>query len=104
MPFWIRALCGISAFIFLIWGILGLLPFVPGGFVCFPVSILFFKIARIPVISKLAEKLFSPFYPIFRKLSIWFENQPWGIRTRKRMADFIKFLRSKRGKKEDKEE
>ncbi len=104
MPFWTRVLCGILAFIFLVWGILGLIPFVPGGFVCFPVSILFFKIARIPVISKLVKQLFAPFYPAARKLSIWFENQPWGIRIRKRMANFIKFLRSKRGKNKDKEE
>lgn len=104
MDFWVRVLCGILAFIFLAWGILGLLPLVPGGFICFPISIFFFKIARIPVISKLAEKLFSPFYPMARKLIIWFENQPWGIRTRKRMADFLKFLRSKRSKKEDKDE
>ena len=104
MPFWSRVLCGILAFIFLAWGIFGLFPFVPGGFICFPISIYFFKIARIPLISKLAEKLFSPFYPTARRLSIWFENQHWGIRVRKRTADFIRFLRSKRGKKEDKEE
>ena len=103
MPFWSRVLCGILAFIFLAWGILGLLPLVPGGFICLPISILFFKIARIPVISKLAEWLFSPLYPTVRRLSVWFENKSWGIRIRKRMADFIRFLRSKRGKKEDKD-
>lgn len=101
MPFWIRALCGILAFIFLVWGILGLLPFVPGGFVCFPISVTFFGIARIPFISKLVKWLFSPFYPMARKLSIWFSNQPWGMPIRKKMADFVKFLRSKKSKKQD---
>ena len=104
MPFWIRVLCGILAFVFLVWGFFGLFPFVPGGFVCFPISVLFFKISRIPVISKFVKKLFSPFYPAARKLSIWFENQPWGIRIRKKMADFIKFLRSKKNRKENKDE
>lgn len=92
MPFWRRILYGVLALIFLIWGFVGLMPLIPGGIVCFPISIYFFKKAHIPLVSGFIGK-------ISRRFSIWFENQPWGIRIRKRTADFIKFLRSKMSKK-----
>ena len=94
MPFWRRILYGILALIFLIWGLVGLIPLIPGGIICFSISIYFFKKAHIPFVSEFIGRM-------TRRFSIWFENQPWGIRIRKRIADFIKFLRSKANKRKN---
>ena len=96
MSFKFRILSGILGFIFLIWGILGLFPFMPGGILCFPISILFFKLAKIPVFSRFVSRVSAPFLSVFRRWMIWFEKKRWGIKIRVRVARLIRWMRSKR--------
>jgi hypothetical protein len=98
MPFWIRVICGVLGFVFLIWTIVGLFPMVPGGIVCLPISILFFKLAKIPFFSRFVGRISAPLLFALRKMTLWVEKRAWGIQVRVRIARFVKWLRSKREK------
>lgn len=94
MSLWARVAAGVLAFVFLIIGIVGVfIPILP-HVLPWVLSIICFKIARIPLISKFFIWLTKPLFLWLRKLTRW-ADQKWHLGIRKKLADGIRKFRSK---------
>jgi len=96
MPLYRRVICGILGLVCFLIGVVGIfIPVIP-QLIPFLLSFLFFKLSRPPVInwlmkSKLAVRLRLE----MRELTRWIDTRWPKIRGRKRIADFLRWLRPK---------
>ena len=98
MPTFIRIICGILSVICFIGSFAG--PFAPGPFFLYLLlGVLFLKLAKIPFFTRWISKLAVPLLLQIRKYT---KNYRWGLNIRVKIAKLLRWFRSFKKFKSDK--